>query len=173
MDKPIRLSLPYPEPQNLVPDPKTAAIIAPAYAGAHGELTATLQYIYHHFNFLGIGDEKTASVLVGIAVAEMQHLDILGKMLYGLGADPVFTRMPPYRCDFYSSSFVNYSRTSKKMLLDDLAGEMTAIKEYRKMLRVLNNEEVAATIERIVLDEELHVKVLKDRLYEICPQGNF
>ena len=173
MDKPVRLSLPYPEPKNIVPNRETAAIVAPAYAGAHSELTATLQYIYHHFNFLELNDEKTASVLVGIAVSEMQHLDILGRLLYGLGADPVFTRMPPYRCDFYSASFVNYSRSPKKMLLDDLAGEMTAIKEYREIIARIKEEEIAACIERIVLDEELHIKVLKDRLYEVCPQGNF
>lgn len=168
MDRPIALELPYPEPKNLCPDPFSARVISAAYAGGHGELTAILQYVYHHFWFENSGDEKTASVLVGIAVAEMRHLDILGKTLLALGADPVFTRFPPYKCDFYSSSFVNYSKTAKKMLMDDIAGELKAINDYREMQSVLKNEEVSAIVSRIILDEELHVKVLKERLFAVC-----
>ncbi len=168
MNKPIALELPYPEPNNLCRDLVSARALSAAYAGGHGELTSILQYAYHHFWFENSGDEKTASVLVGIAVAEMRHLDILGKTLLALGVDPVFTRFPPYKCDFYSSSFVNYSKTAKKMLLDDVAGELKAINDYREILSVINNEDVAAIVSRIILDEELHVKALKERLYAVC-----
>lgn len=168
MERPIAVELPYPEPNSVCTDPVSARIISAAYGGGHGELTAILQYTYHHFIFDKLGDEKTASVLVGIAVAEMRHLDIIGKTLLALGTDPVFTRFPPYKCDFYSASFVNYSVSAKKMLLDDIAGEMKAVNDYREMLRVLQNEEVAAIISRIILDEELHIKVLKERLCAVC-----
>ena len=168
MERPIAVELPYPEPKNLCPDPVSARMISAAYGGGHGELTAILQYTYHSFIFDKLGDGKTASALIGIAIAEMRHLDILGKTLLALGTDPVFTRFPTYKCDFYSTSFVNYSVGAKKMLLDDIAGEMKAINDYREMLRVLRSEEVSAIISRIILDEELHIKVLKERLCAVC-----
>ena len=168
MDKPIALNLPYPELKSLCRDNFSARVISPAYAGGHGELTSVLQYVYHGFWFENEGDAKTASVLLGISVAEMRHLDLIGKTLLALGVDPVFARFPPYKCDFYSSTFVNYSKNPKKMLLDDIAGELKAINDYKEMQSVLKNEEVSALISRIVLDEELHVKVLKERLFEVC-----
>lgn len=164
MDRPITVELPYPKTDNITRDLEAARIIAPAYASAHSELTAILQYIYHHFNFDALGEDKIASTLIGISVAEMRHLDILGSLLLKLGADPVFTRMPPYKCDFFSACAVSYSKTPKKMLMDDISGELLAINDYNEMLKRLCNEDVAAVISRIILDEELHVKVLKDLL---------
>ena len=38
----IRLSLPYPSIEGIGEDYRSAAIISPAYAGMHGELTAIL-----------------------------------------------------------------------------------------------------------------------------------
>ena len=168
MNKPIALDLPYPGTEGITADPEAARIISPAYAAAHSELTAILQYIYHHFNFQSLGDEEIASTLIGISVAEMRHLEILGETLSKLGVDPVFTRMPPYKCDFYSSSFVTYSKTAKKMIMDNISGELLAISDYKDMLARLKNEEVAAIISRIILDEELHVKVLKEILAGLC-----
>ena len=55
-----------------------------------------------------------------------------------------------------------------KMLLDDIAGEMTAIADYKKMLLLLKNEQVAALIERIVMDEELHLARLSQAYKDIC-----
>ncbi len=161
MPKPIRVELPYPSLDGITIDCKSASIISPAYAGGHSELTATLQYIYHYFNFDNGCDKSTADTLMGIAITEMEHLEILGSMLIKLGADPVFTHFPPYKTDFYTARAVSYSKTPVKMLLDDISGEMVAISEYRKMISLLENERVAEIISRIILDEELHLEVLK------------
>lgn len=168
MPKPIRVDLPYPQIKNFCPDPKSVRIISSAYAGAHGELTAILQYIYHAFHFANIGEEGTAGVLEGIAISEMQHFDMLGTMLLSLGADPVYTACPPYKSNFYNTSVISYSKTAQKMLMDDLSGEIYAAESYGRMLDRLTNEEVAAVIARIKLDEELHIKVLKCELARFC-----
>ncbi len=162
MPKPIKVELPYPSLNGITPDIKTASIISPAFAGVHSELTATLQYVYHYFNFTREFDVKTADTLMGIAITEMEHLEILGNLLIKLGVDPVFTHFPPARSEYYSTRAVAYSKTPVKMLLDDISGEMVAISEYRNMLSCLNNEKVGEVISRIILDEELHVNVLKE-----------
>lgn len=164
MPKPIKLDLPYPSLECVEKDYKTAMIIAPAYASGHSELNSILQYTYHFFNFNGIGEKESAKTLMGIAVAEMEHLEILGTLLYKLGADPIYTRIPPYRLDYYQTSNVSYSKLPVKMLLDNISGEMLAVKDYQKMVESINNEQVSAVLTRIILDEELHIKVLKDLL---------
>ena len=50
------------------------------------------------------------------------------------------------------------------MLMDDIQGEMNAITEYKKMLYVLTNQDVAAIVQRIILDEQLHLDALKELL---------
>lgn len=163
--KPIQLDLPYPPLDCIGCDLQSAKIIFPAYTSAHSELTAILQYIYHSFRFGCKCDRETADILVGIAIAEMHHFDILGEMLLRLGVDPVYTTgLPATPFNFYSTCAVSYSKSVRKMLMDDLSGEIYAAESYDKMLCKLCNEDVAAVIARIKMDEELHVQILKERM---------
>lgn len=161
-----KVDLPYPSLDNIKPDGISAKIISPAYSGQESELTAVMQYMYHHFYFEDI-DEEIASGLIKISLAEMEHFEILGKLLLKLGVDPVYTWCPPLKWNFYNTSGVSYTKTPQKMLMDDITGELLAIKEYEKMLSCLRSEEVSAVISRIILDEQLHVKILKEYLEKI------
>ena len=162
MPKPIKVNLPYPSLCEIKPDIKIAQKIAPTYSGGHSELNAILQYTYHFFSFQAC-DSQTANTLMGIAVAEMEHLQILGKMLVQLGANPIFYDYSKYG-EYYSTKSISYSKTLEKMLLDDLSGEMLAVQGYRQLIDSINDEKVTAVLCRIVLDEELHIAVLKDLL---------
>ena len=168
MDKEIAVNLPYPSLDCITKDLCAAQVIAPAYAGRHGELNAILQYVYHHYYFSDEGNEQTTNVLIGISLAEMRHLSILGEMLLKLGVDPVYSARPPCKYDFYTAGYVSYSKTARKMLMDDISGELVAVSEYGEMLKNLENEDVAAVIARIKLDEELHIRVLKAELERLC-----
>ena len=137
MKGPLSIDLPYPSLDGVEKDLKSAMIIAPAYASLHGELNAILQYLYHYFNFKGLGDEQTAAVIMRISVSEMQHLKILGELLYKLGVDPVYTKMPPFGYNYYTSAGVSYSKTPVKMLIDDVSGEILAISSMKRWQSVL------------------------------------
>lgn len=167
--KPIAVNLPYPSTDNLLPDPSAAKIIAPAYASAHSELATVLQYTYHTFWFEQERQAETQYLLEGISVCEMHHLDILGTTLLKLGTDPKFAAHPHASANFFNTSSISYSKTPVKMLLDDVAGEMGAIKGYEAMLRQLRNEAVAAVIQRILLDEYLHLDRLRAAFSELPP----
>lgn len=167
--RPIAVNLPYPSTENLLPDPVAAKIIAPAYASAHSELATILQYTYHTFWFGEEMQEKNKDLLEGISICEMHHLDILGTALLKLGSDPKFVANPPAPASYFNTSSISYSKTPVKMLLDDIAGEMGAIKGYESMLRVLKNEAVAAVIQRILLDEYLHLDRLRAAFTELSP----
>lgn len=172
MDKPLIVDLPYPNLDCIENDEYSARIIAPAYSSSHSELGAILQYIYHHFYFEEYGDEEIAKVIIGISVAEMKHLEIIGELLLRLGVDPIFTKNPPYRSEFFTTAYLCYSKTTKKMLLDDISGELLAIETYKEMLSKLKNEDVSAVISRIIIDEELHVKALKECLKKVINNNN-
>ena len=167
MEKALIVDLPYPSTSEITEDLYSARIIAPAYASSHSELGAIMQYVYHHFYFDKLGEDEIANLLIEISVAEMKHLEILGETLLKLGVDPVFTKLPPYKIDFFSTRAISYSKTARKMLLDDIAGEMMGINDYNRMLDELENENVSAIIKRILLDEELHLVALKKCLKEI------
>ena len=167
--KPVAVNLPYPSTDNLLPDPAAAKIIAPAYASAHSELATILQYTYHTFRFEDERQDKNKELLEGISVCEMRHLKILGNTLLKLGTDPKFVANPPAQTNFFNTSQISYSKTPIKMLLDDIAGEMGAIKGYESMLRQLKNEAVAAVIQRILLDEYLHLDRLRAAFSELSP----
>lgn len=162
MIKALKIDLPYPDVSVLKPNKYTASVIAPAYAGLHGEITATLQYLYHRFNFLQEKDVKTADTLLAISLAEMEHVELLGKTLLQLGVKPVYSLSPPYKYNFYNTSYVSYSNTPEKMLLDDITDELSAIAQYEEMIKRLDDECVQTIISRIILDEQLHVRVLKE-----------
>lgn len=165
---PLVIDLPYPNIEDIEPSIYNAMVITPAYAGLHGELSAILQYTYHFFYFEKLGHLEIADVVFRISLAEMEHLETLGKLLLKLGVDPVFSICPPYQYNFYNTSKISYNTTPQKMLLDDIAGELSAINEYENMIKRLKSEEVSAVISRIILDEQLHVKALKECLEGIC-----
>ena len=103
---------------------------------------------------------EVADTLQAIAIAEMHHVQLLGKTMFALGVTPLFTRYPNSK-NYYNTSYVSQSVTPTKIFVDNLKGELQAIAEYRKILLALNNEQVAALVERIILDEQLHVETLK------------
>lgn len=166
--KPLIVDLPYPSTDTLKEDVRSGYIISFAYATLKGELTATLQYVYHHFYF-GEIEPKDADILMSIAVAEMHHVDILGSAMLKLGVPPKYVQCPNTN-NYFNTSTVSQSTTPQKMIMDDIQGEMTAIADYQKMLFVLKNEQVEAIIQRIILDEQLHLETLKMMLEKYAQQ---
>ena len=148
--------LPYPSTKYITRDERSAKIISPAYASRDSELTAILLYSYQHIIFENKEMEEEAETLSHISMDEMRHIELLGETLLALGVIPIYTERPPCKMNFYSTQFVPYSIVTQKMLMDDLRGEMTAIQMYKDMLSKLDNDNVAAIIERILLDEKSH-----------------
>lgn len=167
--KPEIVDLPYPDINTITEDKQTARIISPAYAQPKSELTAILQYSYQSIVLDKMGYTDFANTIEEIAIAEMLHLEILGKMLIRLGANPIYTAYPPARFNFYNTSYVTYLTSPEKILLDDIRAEQNAIRDYQNMLTKLNNDVVSAVISRIILDEELHLAKFKE-MYDILTE---
>ena len=157
MPKPLTLNEEFPTTEGICPDAYSLAVISPAYASSTGELNAILQYFYHYFNFDRQGYKDYARDIESIAIAEMLHVEMLGKTILALGAQPIYCQNPPTAFNFYSAKYVTYSRNLVNMIEDDVIAEKRAISQYNKMLCRLKNEQIKKIITRILEDEKLHL----------------
>lgn len=148
--------LPYPEfefSKNLY----DAKLLMPNYCGAHSELTATMTYLYQ--SYIKGEDEIIAKILKKIAISEMHHHSILGNTIFKLGGYPVIAGKT-----YWNGNMVNYTMDTKSFLRHNILAEESGILNYEKTILHLKTEEVKITLERIILDEEIHIKILKDLL---------
>jgi len=151
--------LPYPEiiSSNNLHDAK---LLMPDYSGQNGELTAILTYSYQ--SYISWQNDEFADILEKIATVEMHHHEMLGKTIFKLGGYPVMGGR-----NYWNGSYVNYTIEPKRFLENNIAAEETAILNYERTLLNLSEEQVKLLIERIILDEEIHIKVFRTLLKQM------
>lgn len=145
-------------------DGEMLRLIAPSYAGKEGELTAVLQYVYQSVVLGEMGETETSRRVLSVAVSEMRHLELLGKLICRLGAPPVFTACPPYPVGYYSASCVNYAKTPRQMLSADVCAEENAIAAYERVLCRIRSGAAACVLTSILEEEKEHLHCFNELL---------
>jgi len=148
--------LPYPEiepSKNL----SQAKMLMPSYGGSAGELTAVLTYCFQ--SYISPKQPELAKALMGIAKVEMHHHKLLGDAIFKLGGYPIMGAR-----SYWNGSFVNYTLDPKKFLQQNIAAEENAIINYEHTILSLSDESVKMLLERIILDEEQHIKIFRELL---------
>ncbi len=152
-----KLNIPYPEikveKQNLY----YANLLLEDYAGMFGELSAITEYIYQK-NQKFQENEKFSQTMSNIAIVEMKHLDILGKLIKLLGLNPKFKFKNKNCYEFWNSSFLDYDTNIINMLKNNILMEQRAINNYRLRIKMIDDKYIKKILERIILDEEEHIK---------------
>ena len=150
--------LPYPEPMIETPNTRYANILLKDYAGAVSEFTAVSLYVYQHF-VSEVNIKDYAELIGGIAMVEMKHLELLGETIKLEGIKPMFIDnfCPPGR--LWNPMYVNYATCIKEMLIEVIQSEQKAIENYRYHLTLIQDKYIRKLLERIILDEILHVKL--------------
>jgi bacterioferritin len=149
----------YPEIKVSCPNKGYALLLRDDYAGLVSEMTAINQYLYHYFDNKFCNKEM-AETLEKIAIVEMQHLEILAELIVLLGEKPVYFSQNT----FWNGSFVDYGNNLLDQLRSDLAAEMRAIEKYNMHIRMINDPCIQKVLERIVLDEQVHVRIFTDMI---------
>ncbi len=162
MYKPLTVNSYYPDLDKLEKDEYSAHFLSFSYASSHGELKAILQYCYHALFFKSYGLNSIADTLYSIAIAEMEHLSLLGTALIKLGANPTYNETAFDKYNFFSTDCISFSNRADQMILDDIAEELSAVKTYDKLLKKLKNPTLLELVRQIKLDEELHLKTLNE-----------
>lgn len=162
---PFQATLPYPELRVEAPNPHYANILMKDYAGSGSEFTAITQYLYHNLTENQYAD--IPKTFMGIAKTEMMHLHMLGEMIVLLGGKPVFTS--GYPGQFWTGRTVAYGHALGDKLADNLKSEQRTIRQYEQHIAKINDSYVKAILKRIILDEEVHVKLLQKAIDRYCP----
>lgn len=164
--KPIMVELPYPPIQVRNKNQAYASLLSVDYCGAVSELSAVTQYINNENRLCG-ENCTVAKVLLGIAMAEMMHLQKLGELICLLGGSIDFVaRGQNGRARMWTPEYLVIPENPRKMLLADIEAESEAIKQYQMHINMIKDDCVNAVLKRIIKDEEYHIMLLQMMLQE-------
>ena len=165
--RPAMVALPYPPVQVSAKNQSYANLLSIDYCGSVSEMSAITQYINHE-NRLSCEKCPVAKAILGIAMAEMIHLQKLGEMIFLLGGNIDY--IAKYRDGsqkMWTPKDLRLSKTAKEMLLNNIDSEKAAINQYKMHMKIIEDMHVNAVLARIIKDEEYHITILKALLEEI------
>ncbi len=165
--RPAMADLPYPPVQVREKNQGYADLLGVDYCGAVSELSAITQYINNENRISG-ENCSVAKTILGIAMAEMMHLQKLGELIVLLGGNVDFTaKSRNGRRAMWTPEYLVLQERMEKMLLTGIESEKEAIRQYEMHMKVIKDDCVNAVLERIVKDEEYHIMLLQMILQEL------
>ncbi len=163
MEYDCRLNIAYPPVKTQGRNLRYAAILSDDYAGTVSEMTAVTQYFYQHL-IIEDSNEQLAAALECISIVEMHHLDMIGKLITDFGGDPQFRVMNRKNKAFWSGRYPLYLKNPQRFIKADIQSEQQAIRNYRLNISQIDDIYVKKVLERIILDEENHIKIFESFL---------
>ena len=157
----VVLDIPYPNIDNFKGSKKLGYKLKKAYCGRVSELSCITKYIYEHI-YLENDLKEIKEVSRKIAIVEMHHLDIIGNMIKKCGLPPIYTYLNKVDNETYwESSLISYEIVLPKFLEENIQDEKKAIKLYQELIKEADDEVVTDILNRIILDEENHIKIFQ------------
>ena len=158
MNNSNRPSLPYPDSDGIIKDPSLINLVASARVSELGDIS---DYIYFSLMLEDI-EPALSALFEKMAMTEMRHFGLLGKMMIKLGGDPaVRTR---HSNPFYGKPERIDEQAVKRIVSGALEGEQAAMKNYLRLAASTQDKAASALLERIAADEEHHARMLSRAL---------
>lgn len=162
----------YPEIRVERPNIEYAKILLQDYAGAVSEDTAIHLYMYQSI----LQDDKWedfAETLEEIAIVEMRHLEILGRLITKLGLNPIYATADSSNDNiiYWTSENIDYTDEIKKMLQVDIKAETLAIEQYELHKEMIDDKYIREILDVIIEQEKEHLKIFSE-LYEMVLEKN-
>lgn len=157
---------PYPDIRVEQENPRYAAAMLSNMGSDNSEMSAVAMYFYNslltHNCF-----EEYAVCFQKISMVEMHHLDTFGQLALLLGTDPRLWHMDGEKMTYWTPSYNRYPERILPLIKNALAGEKEAIEKYKEQCRWIEDRHILAILNRIILDEALHVRIFESMLEEI------
>lgn len=158
---PIMMALPYPPIQVKERNQVYANLLSIDYCGSVSEMSAIMQYINSE-NRLSCEKCEAARTILGIAMAEMIHLQKLGQLICLLGGNIDFTaKYRDGKPRMWTPEYVSVSENAGKMIAAGIQSEKAAINQYQMHMKMIKDNNVNAVLARIIKDEEYHIMLLR------------
>ena len=165
--RPIMVDLPYPPIQVSGKNQAYADLLKMDYCGGVSELSAITQYINNE-NRLSSEKCPVAQTILGIAMAEMMHLQKLGELIFLLGGNVDFAvRQRNGKPRMWTPAYLTIPGNLRAMLQADIESEKAAINQYKNHMKMMRDQCVNAVLARIIQDEEYHIMILMSLLRQI------
>ncbi len=153
----LKNNKPYPKVMVERPNLEYASILLESYAGEISEDTAIHLYLYQ-----SLISEECKDILLKISEVEMHHLYLLGETIALLGIKPIYGIINQDKIiRLWNAGNVNYNTSLKEILEIDINAEKQAINNYQCYLKIIKDKYIIKLIERIIEDEEIHLKIFK------------
>lgn len=158
---PALMALPYPPVRVREENREYADLLSNDYCGTVSEMSAITQYINNE-NRMTATQCPLAKTILGIAMAEMIHLQKLGQLIFLLGGEVDFTaRHQNGKQEMWSPSFISIPQNVNQMIWADIDAERAAIHQYKVHMNRIRDDYVNAMLMRIIQDEEYHIMMLQ------------
>lgn len=165
--KPIMVDWPYPPIQVNGRNQDYANLLSMDYCGSVSELSAITQYINNE-NRLSGEMCSMAKTILGIAMAEMMHLQKLGELIFLLGGSVDYTaKTRNGRSQMWTPNYLTIPGNPREMVIADIESEKDAIRQYKMHIEMIHDDNVNAVLARIIRDEEYHIIILQALMDEI------
>lgn len=165
--RPIMVDLPYPPIQVSGKNQVYADLLSLDYCGSVSELSAITQYINNE-NRISCERCELAKTIIGIAMAEMMHLQKLGELISLLGGNVDFiAKHQNGQRRMWTPEYLNIPENIQKMILADIEAEKAAVNQYQMHIKMIKDGFVDAVLRRIIMDEEYHIMLLQILLKDL------
>ena len=124
-------------------------------------MSAITQYINNE-SILSGDNCQMAKTILGIAMAEMIHLQKLAALIILLGGSVDYVaRYKDNQQKMWTPQYITMSDNPVSILRAGIQSENEAIQQYRVHMNIINDNYVNAVLARIIKDEEYHIMLLK------------
>jgi bacterioferritin len=158
---------PYPKITEITPNLTYGKMILDNVGGMNSEMTAISLYLYNNI-ITGDKYDQIRTAFLQLSIAEMRHLDIFSELAFKLGMDPRLWSCTDDSIEYWSPSYNNYPNQLNALIENAIISEQKAIEKYLHQASVINDQKVVAVLERIILDEQLHLKILTNLYKKYC-----
>lgn len=159
---------PYPPVRVQQENPRYAAAMLSNMAACSSEMSAVSLYVYNGLLTKDCFPEYS-TCFEKISMVEMHHLHLFGELALLLGTDPRLWSMKNDKPVYWSPSCNRYPERIIPLVKNALAGEKETIKTYKEQCSWIKDCYISDILQRIILDEELHVRIFETMLEELTP----
>lgn len=164
---PLILPMEYPPVRVREQNQFYANLLTLDYCGSVSELTAITQYI-HGESCLCQEQCAESKTIIGIAMAEMMHLQKLGELIQLLGGEVSFSAgQPGGKRQMWTPACLDLPQGTEKMLCANIEAEKAAIAQYKAHMQRIGDPCVNGVLRRIIRDEEYHIMLLQIMLQDM------